>query len=90
MSPDSLDSFLVQDKDCELSSFDWGPKHDDLDLVLFTNVQMLLAALTAITKLFEVNKKEELKKISQVLSVLAPLLGASKSEGEKTTEADWK
>lgn len=73
--PISLDPFMVQDEDGELSSFDWGPKHDDLDLVLFTNIQMLLAALAAITKLFEVNKKEELDKIGQVLSVLAPLLG---------------
>lgn len=82
--PISLDPFLVQDEDGELSSFDWGPKHDDLCLVLFTNVQMLLTALAAITKLFEVNKKEELEKIGQLLSVLAPLLGASKSKGEKS------
>lgn len=81
--PISLDPFMVQDEDGELSSFDWGPKHDDLDVVLFTNVQMLLVALEAITQLFEVNRREKLGQIHQDLAELSPLLGADKSAGEE-------
>jgi hypothetical protein len=81
--PISLDPFLVQDEDGELSSFDWGPKHDDLDFVLFTNVQMLLVALESITQLFEVDKKEKLEQIRQALKDLTLLLGANKSDHEE-------
>jgi hypothetical protein len=73
--PISLDPFLVRDQKGELSSFDWGPKHEDLDLILFTNIQMLLTAMVSITKLFNVDKGGELKKIDENLAALAPLLG---------------
>ncbi|MCC2642734.1 MAG: hypothetical protein K0S45_3147 [Nitrospira sp.] len=87
--PISLDPFMVQDNDGDLSSFDGGPKHDEIDFVLFANIQMLLTALAGITNLFDLNKRGELEKIGQALSGLTPLLGASKSEGEKNaTEAD--
>lgn len=78
--PISLDPFMVQDKEGELTSFDWGPKYEDLDFILFTNVQILLAALNSITELFGLDKSDELKKINEGLSALGPLLGKMKPD----------
>lgn len=76
--PISLDPFLVRDQEGEPSSFDWGPKHEDLDFILFTNMQTLHTALVSVTRLFSVDKTGELKKINESLSALAPLLGKMK------------
>ena len=78
--PISLDPFMVQEQKGELTSFDWGPKHEDLDFILFTNVQMLLTALNSITELFGFDKRDELKKINEGLSALGPLLGKMKPD----------
>jgi hypothetical protein len=73
--PISLDQFLIRDEEGEIAEFDWGPKHEDIDFILFTAIQILLIALDSITKLFEVDKTEQLKILDDGLSVLAPLLG---------------
>ncbi len=76
--PISLDPFMVESQEGELTSFDWGPKHEDLDFILFTNIQMLFTALVPVTELFSVDKRGELKKIDDDLTALAPLLGKMK------------
>ncbi len=80
--PISLDPFMVTNQEGELASFDWGPKHEDLDFIIFTNVQMLLIALVSVTKLFSLDKSGELKKIDDVLTALAPLLGKMKPDSK--------
>lgn len=80
--PISLDPFLVENQDGGLDSFDWGPKHEGLDFILFTNIQMLFAALVPVTKLFSLEKKDELKKIDEALTALAPLLGKLKTNNK--------
>lgn len=81
--PISLDPFMVEDEKGVLASFDWGPKHEDIDFVLFTNVQVLLTAMVAITKLFDLDKNEELKKIDEGLTDLAPSLGKMKGAADE-------
>jgi hypothetical protein len=66
---------MVESQEGELTSFDWGPKHEDLDFILFTNVQALLIALVSITTLFSLDKSGELKLMDKALTDLAPLLG---------------
>jgi hypothetical protein len=73
--PISLDPFMVESQEGELTSFDWGPKHEDLDFILFTNVQALLIALESVTTFFSLDKSGELKKMDKALTALAPLLG---------------
>ena len=83
--PISLDPFLVENHEGGLDSFDWGPKHEGLDFILFTNIQMLFTALVPVTKFFSLDKCGELKKIDDALTALAPLLGKmtlhSKTDG---------
>jgi hypothetical protein len=66
---------MVESQEGELTFFDWGPKHEDLDFILFTNVQALLIALKSVTTFFSLDKSGELKKMDKALTALAPLLG---------------
>lgn len=80
--PISLDPFMVENQEGGLDSFDWGPKHEGLDFILFTNIQMLFTALVPVTKLFSLDKSGELKKIDDALTALAPLLGKMKPDSK--------
>ena len=65
----------VNDKG-DTDAFDWGPSDKSLDYILFTAVRVLFIALVSATKLFGVDKTEDLTKIDQTLTRLAPLLKA--------------
>lgn len=80
--PISLDPFMVENQEGGLDSFDWGPKHEDLDFIIFTNIQMLFTAMVPVTKLFSLDKSGELKKIDEALTALAPLLGKMKTNNK--------
>jgi len=80
--PISLDPFMVENQEGGLDSFDWGPKHEGLDFILFTNIQMLFTALVPVTKLFGLDKSDELKKIDGALTELAPLIGKVKPDSK--------
>ena len=80
--PISLDPFMVENQEGGLDSFDWGPKHEGLDFILFTNIQMLLTAMVPVTKLFSLDKSGELKNIDEALTALAPLLGKVKTNNK--------
>ena len=80
--PISLDPFMVENQEGGLDSFDWGPKHEGLDFILFTNIQMLFTAMVPVTKLFSLDKSGELKKIDEALTALALLLGKMKTNNK--------
>ena len=80
--PISFDPFMVENQEGRLDSFDWGPKHEGLDFILFTNIQMLFTALVPVTKFFSLDKSGELKKIDDALTALAPLLGKMKPDSK--------
>lgn len=78
--PISINPFMVRDQKGGRISFEWGPKHEDLDFVLFTDIQILLTAMVAITELFGLDKEDELKEIDKGLTTLALTLGSESEE----------
>ncbi len=74
--PRSLEHLTSADDTGDITGFEWGPSDESLDYILFTAIRVLFIALVSVTKLFSIDKKEELTKVDQDLTHLASLLKA--------------
>jgi hypothetical protein len=72
--PRAIEYLTLFDDEGETDTFDWGPSDKSLDYILFTAVRVLLIALVSTTRFFGIDKTEELTKIDQTLTRLAPQL----------------
>lgn len=59
----SLEQYLVIGEDTKVTSLDFGPTDDDIDLVLITAMDSLTIGLASIMNLFRINKIEEVEEL---------------------------
>lgn len=68
--PRAIQHVWTSDENSDPVQFNWGPSDESIKYVLFTAIRVLFIALVSATKLFEVDKTEELTKVDQTLTRL--------------------